>query len=82
MTSSFFILGDEAARNMIKVTAVRPDLRQKRIKDALKSRSDAFENDPFAQAFGISVQENFSKINARVLDPPQVRYRFDICVHI
>ena len=67
---------------MIKVTAVRPDLRQKRIKDALKSRSDAFENDPFAQAFGISVQENLSKINARVLDPPQVRYRFDICVRI
>ena len=68
------ILGDDATRNMIKVTAVRPDLRQKRIKDALKSRNDAFKNDPYAQGFGISVQENFSVIGARILDPPSVSY--------
>ena len=61
-------------RNMIKVTAVRPDLRQKRIKDALKSRNDAFKNDQYAQGFGISVQENFSVIGARILDPPCVSY--------
>ena len=59
---------------MIKVTAVRPDLRQKRIKDALKSRNDAFKNDQYAQGFGISVQENFSVIEARILDPPIVSY--------
>ena len=59
---------------MIKVTAVRPDLRQKRIKDALKSRNDAFKNDQYAQGFGISVQENFSVIGARILDPPSVSY--------
>ena len=71
--STALILGDDATRNMIKVTAVRPDLRQKRIKDALKSRNDAFKNDPYAQGFGISVQENFSVIEARILDPPMVR---------
>ena len=67
------ILGDDATRNMIKVTAVRPDLRQKRIQEALKKRNNAFKNDPYAQGFGISVQENFSVIPARVLDPPKVR---------
>ena len=72
-SSTSLILGDDATRNMIKVTAVRPDLRQKRIKDALKSRNDAFKNDPYAQGFGISVQENFSVIEARILDPPMVR---------
>ena len=72
-SSTALILGDDATRNMIKVTAVRPDLRQKRIKDALKSRNDAFEKDPYAQGFGISVQENFSVIEARILDPPMVR---------
>ena len=51
---------------MIKVTAVRPDLWQK--------RNDAFKNDPYAQGFGISVQENFSVIGARILDPPSVSY--------
>ena len=56
-----------------KVTAVRPDLRQKRIQEALKKRNDAFKNDPYAQGFGISVQENFSVIPARILDPPKVR---------
>ena len=73
-SSTALILGDDATRNMIKVTAVRPDLRQKRIKDALKSRNDAFKNDPYAQGFGISVQENFSVIEARILDPPIVSY--------
>ena len=73
-SSTSLILGDDATRNMIKVTAVRPDLRQKRIKDALKSRNDAFKNDPYAQGFGISVQENFSVIGARILDPPSVSY--------
>ena len=73
-SSTALILGDDATRNMIKVTAVRPDLRQKRIKDALKSRNDAFKNDPYAQGFGISVQENFSVIGARILDPPSVSY--------
>lgn len=68
------ILSEDATRNMIKITAVKPDERQKRIKENLKSRHDTYKKDPYAQGFGITVQDNFASIDGRVLDPPTLSY--------
>lgn len=65
------VLGDATA-NMIKVTAVRPDKRQARILENLREMKS--KSQPYAQAFGISVQDKFSEIDARVLDPPMLWY--------
>ncbi len=63
------VLGN-ATSNMIRVTAIRPDKRQERIKQSLVER----KKNPYAEKFGISVQENFGEINARILDAPVVAY--------
>ncbi|KAG1687203.1 hypothetical protein DVH05_005370 [Phytophthora capsici] len=33
-----------------------------------------FENDPYQAAFGMTVDQNFVKIQARVMDPPEVQF--------
>lgn len=65
------VLGD-ATSQMIKVTAVRPDKRQARILENLKEMKS--KSQPYAQAFGISVLDKFSEIDARVLNPPLLLY--------
>ncbi len=60
---------------MIKVTAVRPNERQAAIKRNLQFRGNAFKNDPYAKAFGLSVESNFANVNGRVLDPPTLEYQ-------
>ena len=60
---------------MIKVTAVKPHERMKRIRENLRERNEAFKKDPFAKAFGISVQDNLSEIDGRVLDAPKIEYQ-------
>ena len=67
------ILGDVATSAMIKVTAVRPDERQKNIKKNLKDRQPGLKNG-HAKAFGISVQDNFEEIDGRILDAPDLAY--------
>ena len=67
------VLG-EATSNMIKVTAVKPHERQQMIKQSLKERNEAFQNDKYAKSFGISVQDRFCEIDARVLNPPVLNY--------
>lgn len=37
-------------------------------------RSAGFNQDPCIREFGISVAENFTKVNARVLEPPSLEY--------
>ena len=69
------ILGDVATQNMIKVTAVKPHLRMKKIRENLRERNEAFKKDPYAKAFGISVQDNLSEIDGRVLDAPKIEYQ-------
>jgi hypothetical protein len=68
------VLSENNTRQMIKVTAVPPAERQNRIKQNLKDRSDAFKKDEYAQAFGITVNDQFASINARVLDAPSLIY--------
>lgn len=40
----------------------------------LQMRSAGFNRDPCINEFGITVAENFTKVAARVLDPPSVEY--------
>ena len=60
---------------MIKVTAVKPHERMEKIRRNLRERNEAFKNDPYAKAFGISVQDNLSEISGRVLDAPKLEYQ-------
>ena len=68
------ILGDVSTQNMIKITAVRPQERMEKIRQNLKERNNVFKNDPYANAFGISVSDQFSQIDARILKPPDLEY--------
>ena len=64
---------------MIKVTAVKPHERMERIKQNLRERNQAFKDDPFAKAFGISVQDKLSEIDGRVLNAPKIEYQDITC---
>ena len=59
---------------MIKITAVRPQERMEKIRQNLKERNNVFKNDPYANAFGISVSDQFLQIDARILKPPDLEY--------
>ena len=59
---------------MIKITAVKPHERMEKIRQNLKERNNVFKNDPYANAFGISVSDQFSLIDARILKPPDLEY--------
>ena len=65
---------------MIKVTAVRPDQRQRNIKKNLLERQPALKNG-HAKAFGISVQDNFEEVDGRILDAPNLAYQNGSVVH-
>lgn len=67
-------LTQDETRNMIKATAVKPNIRKERIQENLKQMHNGFKNDPHAKAFGITVDDKFTKINARVLKPPEMAY--------
>ncbi len=70
-------LTEDQTAQMIRFTAVTPEERKKRIEDGLRSMSNAFKQDPYAQEFGINVEGNMTTIPARMLDPPQLRYKGD-----
>ena len=67
------VLGEVATSEMIKCTAVRPDKRQAFIRDKLQERQKDFRNG-HAEAFGISVADNFETIDGRILNPPSLAY--------
>ena len=67
-------MGEDSTRNMIKITAVKPHERFEKIKENLRERNANFKNDPHANAFGISVNDNPMKVDARILNPPTLQY--------
>ena len=67
-------MGDDSTRQMIKITAVKPHERFETIKRNLRERNANFKDDPHAKAFGISVNDNPMKIDARILNPPELQY--------
>ncbi|KAF5303929.1 hypothetical protein FQA39_LY01714 [Lamprigera yunnana] len=58
--------------NLIKIAATSTDVRKKNIMEFV-SRAN-HNNDMCAREFGISVNPEFTKVPARVLDPPVLKY--------
>lgn len=59
-------------RTMIKQAATSTDVRRKKIMDLLRNINH--NACPTLQQFGVSVATDFSKVPARVLDPPVLEY--------
>nr|CAH7757145.1 unnamed protein product [Callosobruchus chinensis] len=58
--------------NMIKLTATPPHDRRARIVEQIQNAG--YRDNPFLKEFGISIGEDFELVNARVLDPPRLKY--------
>lgn len=60
-------------RALIKFSATSTDERKKKIRDLLNRIS--YESDPTIKGFGINIDKNFQKTDARVIDAPNLKYK-------
>ena len=58
-----------------RYTAVPPEQRVKRILENLYNMNKAFQTDPYAKDFGISVSGKMTQIDGRILEPPFLGYK-------
>lgn len=58
---------------MIKSAATSTDVRKGKIMDNVRKAN--YNADPCVKEFGISVNQDFTKVQARVLDPPTIKYQ-------
>ncbi|KAK9511703.1 hypothetical protein O3M35_000311 [Rhynocoris fuscipes] len=66
-------LNEEQTRIMVKEAAVSTDLRRSKIEGSI--RDVGFNNDPFVRDFGLSVNTQFTEVDARILTPPNLLYK-------
>lgn len=59
-------------RGLIRYSATSSDIRKRKIQDLLR-RID-YRSDPTIMGFGIDIDKNFQKTDARVIDPPNLLY--------
>ncbi|KAJ6813031.1 protein argonaute 1A-like [Iris pallida] len=65
-------LNEKQITALLKVTCQRPSEREK---DILKTvRQNNYDNDPYAQEFGIKISEKLASVEARILPPPRLKY--------
>ncbi|VAI68922.1 unnamed protein product [Triticum turgidum subsp. durum] len=65
-------LNEKQITALLKVTCQRP---QEREKDILQTvHHNAYYEDPYAQEFGIKIDEQLASVEARVLPPPRLKY--------
>ncbi|GJM94278.1 hypothetical protein PR202_ga10909 [Eleusine coracana subsp. coracana] len=65
-------LNEKQITALLKVTCQRP---QEREKDILQTvHHNAYHDDPYAQEFGIRIDERLASVEARVLPPPRLKY--------
>ncbi|PNF21081.1 Protein argonaute-2 [Cryptotermes secundus] len=69
-------LNETQISNMIKNTTTSTDIRKQKIQEAL--RSVRFNDDPCMKEFGLSVSDRFEKVEARVLEAPQLQYNIEV----
>ena len=63
-------------KKMIRAAAkMLPTKRRTIIEQNLKNLSNHYEKDPYANAFGLRVQDEMTKLDGRVLDPPSLKYK-------
>lgn len=65
-------LPEQLTSSMIKQAATSTKVRKEKIMDSVHRAK--FNQDPCVREFGITVDDKFTKINARVLDPPALAY--------
>ncbi|XP_057456038.1 protein argonaute 5 isoform X3 [Lotus japonicus] len=65
-------LNEEQVTALLRATCQRPQDRENYIKQIVKQHN--FNNDKFVREFGISVKEDPTLLNARVLPPPRLKY--------
>lgn len=65
-------------RGLIRYSATSSDLRKRKIQDLLR-RID-YKSDPTIMGFGIDIDKNFQKTDARVIDPPSLLYSGNMSV--
>lgn len=68
-------LSDAESFKMKQGTSLRPDHRKQRIEKKLLDLNNAFQEDPYAKAFGISISDKMTQVEGRVLPPPTMKYR-------
>ena len=61
--------------NMIKKTAVPPKERTQRLYDNMKAMNYYYQKDPYAKEFGVRVEDQWLQLDARVLEPPVLKYQ-------
>ncbi|KAL5212258.1 hypothetical protein ABZP36_023105 [Zizania latifolia] len=65
-------LNEKQITALLKVTCQRP---QERELDILQTvHHNAYHQDPYAQEFGLRIDERLASVEARVLPPPQLKY--------
>ncbi|AQK95703.1 argonaute1 [Zea mays] len=65
-------LNDKQITALLKVTCQRPQAREKDILETVYH--NAYSKDPYAQEFGITIDERLASVEARVLPPPRLKY--------
>ena len=65
-------LNDEQTAKMIKFAVTKPDGRKKSIKQGLRLLD--WQNDPYLKDYGLKIDPNMLKTEARLLNPPAVLY--------
>ena len=69
-------LNETQISNMIKNTIASTDIRKQKIQEALQLVR--FKGDPCMKEFGLSVSDRFEKVEARVLEAPQLQYNVEV----
>ncbi|XP_047075118.1 protein argonaute 1B-like [Lolium rigidum] len=65
-------LNEKQITALLKVTCQRPQEREKDIMQTV--HQNAYYKDPYAQEFGIKIDEHLASVEARVLPPPRLKY--------
>ncbi|KAJ8673622.1 hypothetical protein QAD02_004884 [Eretmocerus hayati] len=73
-------LDEKQTSKMIRAAATGTNERQLKIKEAFRSMNHL--RDPCIQEFDISLDNEFEKVNARILDPPNLEYRNNEVVRV
>lgn len=68
----------DVTRGLIRYSATSTDERKKKIRELLDKIN--YEMDPTIQGFGIKVNKTFEKTEARVIDPPNLKYSHNAIV--
>nr|CAD7397522.1 unnamed protein product [Timema cristinae] len=66
-------MNETQTANMVKVAATSAEDRKRKIMEALKLVN--FNSSPTVKEFGFSISDQFTKVDARILNPPTLTYK-------